>query len=147
MSNLRPHSFVACPHKEFFDDFCIWETLLIGAIPIVLHSPIDSMYRGLPVWLINRCEDITDISMRNLHSMILAKNNSFNWDKIFVQGWKQEILESRANSSMEMVQPQTFTSRNSRSQLKSNISPKIFHEENIIYIRQNLICEQTYGLI
>ena len=130
ISNLRRHSFVACPHKVFFDDFCIWATLLTGAIPIVPHSPIDSMFRELPVWLIDRWEDVTDSSMRNMHSMMLARNNSFNWDKIFVQGWKQEILESQANSSMEMmqmmemVQPQTFTSRNTISQLKNNISPQ-----------------------
>ena len=56
-SSIRNHDFAVCPHerdenKRLLDSHCVWETLLIGSIPIVLSSSMDSVYADLPVFIV-----------------------------------------------------------------------------------------------
>ena len=55
--------FVVSPHGRGLDCFRTWEALLMGAIPIVKHSPIDGLYDGFPVVFV---EDWSAINERNL---------------------------------------------------------------------------------
>ena len=42
------------------------------------------MCEDLPVWLFNRWEEVTDES-------VAKRSRTYNRDKVFVQGWKDEI--------------------------------------------------------
>lgn len=51
--------FVACTRGGGLDPSPkAWETLLLGAIPIIQHSPLDDGYEHFPVLFVNRWEDI-----------------------------------------------------------------------------------------
>jgi hypothetical protein len=57
------HAFVVSPHGRGYDCYRTWEAILMGAIPIVKRSPIDAVYAGFPVVIV---EDWSEITPRNL---------------------------------------------------------------------------------
>ncbi len=56
---LAEHKFVLSPPGLGPDCYRVWESVLLGSIPIVEHSHLDFMYEGLPVLFIERWEDVT----------------------------------------------------------------------------------------
>jgi hypothetical protein len=53
------HAFVVSPHGNALDCYRTWEALLMGCIPIVKRSPIDYLYDGLPVAIVDDWGEIT----------------------------------------------------------------------------------------
>ena len=87
--NLQSHRFVISPVGAGLDSHATWEALLAGSVPILPHSPLDPMFEDLPVWLVNSWEEVTDESVAKKSKEL--RSRSYNWDKVFVQGWKDEI--------------------------------------------------------
>jgi hypothetical protein len=56
-------AFVVSPHGRGYDCYRTWEAILMGAIPIVKRSPIDAVYEGFPVVIV---DDWAEITPRNL---------------------------------------------------------------------------------
>ena len=52
-------SFVFSPHGHGLDCYRTWETLYLGAYPIVRTSALDEMYVGLPVLIVKEWEEVT----------------------------------------------------------------------------------------
>lgn len=86
---LKKHTFVASPPGRGLDSHATWEALLAGCIPIVPHSTLDPMFQYLPVWLIDSWEEVTDIEVQRKQKYF--HQNLWNWDKIFIDGWINEI--------------------------------------------------------
>jgi len=57
------HAFVISPHGRALDCYRTWEALLAGCIPVVKTSPIDYLYRDLPVAVV---ADWNEITARNV---------------------------------------------------------------------------------
>lgn len=53
------YKFVVSPHGNGLDCHRTWEALVLGCIPIVKSSPLDFMYRDLPILIVNQWSDIT----------------------------------------------------------------------------------------
>lgn len=53
------YAFVISPHGSGLDCYRTWEALWMGAIPIVKRSPIDYLYRDLPVVILDDWRQIT----------------------------------------------------------------------------------------
>jgi hypothetical protein len=53
------HAFVISPHGKGLDCYRTWEALFAGSIPIVKASPLDALYRDLPVAIVNDWSEIT----------------------------------------------------------------------------------------
>ena len=53
------HKFQLSPPGLGPDCYRVWESLLVGTIPIVEHSYFDWMYEGLPVLFIDKWEEVT----------------------------------------------------------------------------------------
>ena len=87
--NLQSHRFVISPVGSGLDSHATWEALLAGTVPILPHSPLDPMFEDLPVWLVNNWEEVTDESVAKKSKEL--RSRTYNWDKVFVQGWKDEI--------------------------------------------------------
>ena len=71
-----------------------WECLMVGTIPILIHSPIDSMFDDLPVLFINQ-EDIHQITIEYLNQKyieIMSRKDEYNFNKLYTPYWKNEIL-------------------------------------------------------
>lgn len=79
--------FSVSPHGNGLDCHRTWEDLALGLIPIVKSSPLDSLYDGLPVVIVN---DWTEISDRNLR-VWAARFRNTSRERIRMSYWLQKI--------------------------------------------------------
>ena len=61
LKKYSEYKFVASPHGGGIDCHRTWETLLVGSIPIVKTSSLDSLYDELPVVIVKEWEECKDI--------------------------------------------------------------------------------------
>lgn len=55
--DLGRSKFVVCPEGTGMDTHRVYESLLCGATPVVLHSPLDKLYEKLPVCIVSKWTD------------------------------------------------------------------------------------------
>jgi hypothetical protein len=85
------YAFVISPHGNGLDCHRTWEAIALGTIPIVKTSPLDPLFEGLPVWIVNDWTDITE-------SLMLIKLKDFcdlferqNLEKMQLNYWLKKI--------------------------------------------------------
>ena len=61
------YAFVVSPHGNGLDCHRTWESLVLDNIVIVKRSPLDALYGGLPVVIVDQWEEITDANLRRWH--------------------------------------------------------------------------------
>ncbi len=81
---LLKYKYVACPKGLGIDTHRTWESLYMGAIPIVLKSSISPVYEGLPVIQLDRWEEL------NEDSLTIPANSSY--EKLELDFWVSKIL-------------------------------------------------------
>lgn len=78
--NQSKYAFVISPHGNGLDCHRTWEALVLGCIVIVKKSPLDSLYYGLPVLIVNNWEDITqDLLDKTMEEF---KQKKFQYEKL-----------------------------------------------------------------
>ena len=89
----KDYAFVVCPHGGGLDCHRNWEALCLGCIPIVKTSPIDNLYRDLPVLIVKEWQNITQQLLNDTLSVFKAKfeNNEFNMTKLKLSYWIELI--------------------------------------------------------
>ena len=60
---LKRTRFAICPPGTGIDTHRVYECIYFGAIPIVLSSPLDSLYSDLPVWIVKDWNEVTEDSI------------------------------------------------------------------------------------
>ena len=87
------HKFQLSPPGLGPDCYRVWESLLVGTIPIVEHSYFDWMYEGLPVLFIDKWEEVTpeflEQKYREFHS------RKWNIEKLYMEYWLAQIQSVR----------------------------------------------------
>lgn len=82
-TNMVHFKYVLSPHGNGLDCHRTWEALILGCIPIVRTSPLDPLFEGLPVLIINEWSEVTqellDSFVPNTHA--INKLNLFYWIK------------------------------------------------------------------
>ncbi|HEX4025270.1 MAG TPA: hypothetical protein VHX52_11300 [Steroidobacteraceae bacterium] len=68
--NKTRYAFTVSPHGNGLDCHRTWESLALGNIVIVRHSPLDPLYEGLPVVIVDRWEDITAQNLALWHAQL-----------------------------------------------------------------------------
>lgn len=53
------YAFVVSPFGRAMDCYRTWEALVMGAIPIVRRSPLEPMFKGLPVAIVDDWNEVT----------------------------------------------------------------------------------------
>lgn len=66
--DLGRSKFVLCPEGTGLDTHRVYESLLCGATPVVLHSALDSLYQRLPVCIVNQWTDTYTVPKDRLFS-------------------------------------------------------------------------------
>jgi hypothetical protein len=61
------YAFVVSPHGNGLDCHRTWESLALGNIVIVKRSPLDPLYQGLPVVIVNEWSEITAQNLLGWH--------------------------------------------------------------------------------
>lgn len=75
------YKYVISPFGVGYDCHRTWEAIILGCIPIVKKSALDSMYDGLPVLIVNDWSDVTQDLLDNF------KPNYSNIKKITLEYW------------------------------------------------------------
>ena len=89
--NQSKYAFVLSPHGNGLDCHRTWEALILGCIPVVRTSPIDSLYEGLPVLIVNEWHDINEELLKN--TIEKFKNKSFSYEKLTLRYWMDKIKQ------------------------------------------------------
>jgi len=91
------YAFSISPHGNGLDCHRTWEDLVLGCIVIVKSSPLDPLYAGLPVVII---QDWSEITQENLKKWLLhfgdASSNPIYREKLTNAYWMRKI-EAKAN--------------------------------------------------
>jgi hypothetical protein len=88
------HRFVLSPLGNGLDCHRTWEALCLGCIPIVRSSPLDKLWEGLPVWIVNGWSEVTEESMAQKAAELDNSNNIP--DKLLLKTWVEKIREAGA---------------------------------------------------
>jgi hypothetical protein len=57
---LKKSKFAICPRGQGLDTHRVYECIIFGVIPIVLTSPLDSLYSKFPIWIVKSWEEVTE---------------------------------------------------------------------------------------
>jgi hypothetical protein len=84
--------FVASPEGNGLDCHRTWEALLMGSIPVVKTSTLDSMYKDLPVVIVKEWEEVNESFLRTTYDQL--QKQSFNAEKVYAGYWI-ELIKSK----------------------------------------------------
>lgn len=88
-TNQSKYAFVLSPIGHGLDCHRTWEALILGCIVIVVSSPLDTLYEGLPVLIIN---DWNEINQELLNKTVDDfKDINFNYERITSKYWINKI--------------------------------------------------------
>jgi hypothetical protein len=85
LEEIKQFKFVLSPPGNGFDCHRTWEALLMGCIPIVKHSLLDSLYQDLPIILVNDWNEVTPTSLNSELTKIASR--SLKQEKMYAQYW------------------------------------------------------------
>jgi hypothetical protein len=92
------HAFVISPPGAGLDCHRTWEALCLGCVPIMISTPLDEMFEGLPVLIVKTWKDITWELLHNTISEYSQKE--FCMDKLQLKYWMDKIHSYKpANSN------------------------------------------------
>lgn len=94
---LAEAKFVLSPRGNGLDCLRTWEALLMGTIPIVKTSSLDSLYKDLPVLIIQNWEDVTKEFLETEYKEMTQKY--YNPKKLFVNYWF-DLIDQYKNSDI-----------------------------------------------
>ncbi|GFZ52434.1 hypothetical protein JCM24511_10207 [Saitozyma sp. JCM 24511] len=97
MNDLRRSRYVLSPPGHGLDYHRTWETLLMGAIPIVEHSPMDSLSVHHPVLLVDGPEDVT--------LELLERWEPLSWTRhsMWSNTWYDRIVRAKEECMLEWI--------------------------------------------
>jgi len=86
-------AFVISPHGNGYDCHRTWEALCLGCIPIVKTSPIDILFKDLPVLIVESWNEVTSSKLRE--TIESYKGKSFNYNRLELNYWMNLINKSK----------------------------------------------------
>jgi hypothetical protein len=83
------YAFVLSPRGNGRDCHRTWEALILGCIPIVKMSPIDSLYDDLPVLCVRSWSDISESLLAD--TIERFRHRSFSMEKLTLSYWTKKM--------------------------------------------------------
>lgn len=85
LRDVAASKFVIAPRGFAWDTYRLWECLYVGTIPIVRTSPLDELYEGLPVLIIQDWREVTEDFLNEKYVEFSQK--TFNMEKTTMKYW------------------------------------------------------------
>lgn len=85
---MSTYAFIPSPHGNGLDCHRTWEALALGCIPIVRTSPLNSLYTGLPVWIVQEWDEVTEDNMRK--TIERMQTTRFDMQKLTLRFWLEK---------------------------------------------------------
>lgn len=96
--------FVLCPSGIGMDSFRIWESLLLGAIPVVeSNAGLDRTYSHLPVLVVNNYSDITPHLLSEAYQCFRSHAAQFRYQHLTQEYWLHLVAEAVRTASVDHV--------------------------------------------
>jgi len=95
LDDMTRSRFVISPRGHGLDCHRTWETLMFGAIPVVVKSDLDCLYEDLPVVIVDNWNQVTFEFLNDQYEKIRKKRYSYN--KLYFQYWINKIESVRRN--------------------------------------------------
>ncbi len=89
LEDLSESIFVVSPPGHGPDCHRTWEALLMGCYPIVQSSPLNPLYRDLPVVIINDWSEVTEEFLETQYQQLREK--TFSREKLYAPYWFQKV--------------------------------------------------------
>ena len=89
LKELKEYKFCMSPPGCGIDTHRAFESLMVGTIPIMISSPLNSMYEDLPVLIVNRISMITQSYLEEQYERI--KKKTYNFEKLYAPYWKRRV--------------------------------------------------------
>jgi hypothetical protein len=83
--NMTKYKYVISPMGQGMDCHRTWEAIILGCIPIVKTSPLDTLFNGLPILIVKNWSDITQDLLDSYTP------DYSNIDKITFEYWKNKL--------------------------------------------------------
>lgn len=91
---MAKHAFVLSPFGNGLDCHRTWEALALGAIPIIRGRHFASMFKGLPVLIVDAWADVKESLL--LATLESFKARSWNLEKLSLSYWVDSIASHRS---------------------------------------------------
>ena len=88
LKDLRRCKYAISPRGVGMDCHRIWESILLGTIPIVKDCPFISHYRDLPILIVEKWEDVTEQLLNHHYESILSRKDL---SRLYMDYWIKEI--------------------------------------------------------
>jgi len=89
--NQSQFAFVVSPHGNGLDCHRTWEAIALGCIPIVKTSPLDPLYDGLPVLIVQQWSDITPELLKDTLTNYRDASEFFHMEILNLSYWMNKI--------------------------------------------------------
>ncbi len=83
--DLSESMFVLSPRGAGLDCYRHWESLLMGAIPIIQSSTLDPLFKDLPVLIIDDWYQVTEGFLQKTYKEM--QKRTYNLDKLYADYW------------------------------------------------------------
>ena len=104
-SRQKAFMFVLSPMGVGVDCHRTWEALMLGCIPLVTESSIDSLFDDLPVIKIGDWSEVNSANLINYFNII--NNNKYDFSSLFLNFWLDRI-NCRNVKQMNLMSIQEF---------------------------------------
>lgn len=100
IKTLKKYKFSASPPGRGIDTHRTWESLMVGTIPIIMHTTQDHLFEQLPVLLIheNEWSTITPERLEQEYKKIVENIDQYNFDILYTPYWDTKMEQIRNDS-------------------------------------------------
>jgi len=100
LNHIGNSKYVLCPSRgNGLDTHQFYETILMGSIPIVEHSLLDSLYLKTTSLIVNNYSDLTIDILKQPEKYI--KNMNFSRDILYLETWLNEIKKYKPDLNLD----------------------------------------------
>lgn len=100
LADLKASKFVLSPRGNGIDCHRTWEALVCGAIPIVPSTTINSVYEGLPVYIIDDWRSINKPLLTRIWNRYQREKP--NYEKLYADYWFDQIILAKESVRFSM---------------------------------------------
>jgi predicted O-methyltransferase YrrM len=145
IKDLLKYKFCLSLFGRGYDCYRTWEALCCGVIPVVVSSPLDVLYDGLPVVIVTNLEDITPAFLEKQYELICGNIDTYKWERLSSSYWVNIIKDKLKTYQVPFEGQKYRTSENWFNYVELKDDPIRYLEIGTFYGANLLSVGDTYG--
>lgn len=91
LNDIGYSKFVICPISNGLETSRIWESVYLGAVPILISSPWAASFKDLPILQVSSWNELSQPFLESEWNKHLAKKDQYNYDVVDADYWAAKI--------------------------------------------------------